>query len=228
MNDYHGFTEIGTLFVDPDMRGAGVGRLLSFSRFMLFAANPGRFGTDVMAEIRGWSDSNESFPFWEHVASKFFDMSFIEADKRSAHDFRFIADLMPKFPIYAELLSAEAQEIIGKPHDISKNAMHLLMEQGFRYNNIIDIFDGGPSIDARIDQVEVVKNATTRKATVAEPAADGEKVLVSSIGLANFSCIQTTCSLSNDDSINLSSEQMDAIGVGEGADVLVSPLKGKK
>ncbi len=227
VNDYHGFTEIGTLFVDPDCRGAGVGRLLSFSRFMLMAANPGRFGDNIMAEIRGWSDCDESFPFWEHVASKFFDMSFVEADKRSAHDFRFIADLMPKYPIYAELLPSAAQEILGKPHDNSRPAMELLMAQGFRYTNLIDIFDGGPSVEVHTDNIVMIKETAAKKVVAGIPPAGGEKALISTAGLADFSCIQTEINLSETDSVSLDPEMMAALGVNVGDTVLASLLKGR-
>lgn len=228
VNDFDGYTEVGTLFVDPDYRKSGIGRLLSFSRFMLMAASPGRFGDQVMAEIRGWTDADNRFPFWTHVSQKFFHMDFTEADKRSTHDIRFVADLMPKFPIYTVLLHEDAQKIIGKPHDTSKAAMELLKSQGFRYNNLLDIFDGGPSISADIDQIKTVQDAHKRKVMAGTPPQDGQKVLVCKNSLADFSCLQTMAKNAFGDTLSLTAEQMEELDITEGGEVLVAPLFGKK
>ncbi|WP_306252627.1 arginine N-succinyltransferase [Parvularcula sp. IMCC14364] len=228
VNDYHDFTEIGTLFVDPAHRGGGVGRLLSFSRFMLFAANPSRFGDKVMAEIRGWTDREDSFPFWEQVASKFFGMTFIEADKRSTSDFRFIADLMPKYPIYTEMLPQEVRDILGKPHDNSKPAMDLLLSQGFRYNNLIDIFDAGPSIEADMKDVKTIQDAGRRKAVSGGAVTDGRKALVSTLGLSGFSCIQVETATPDSEEIPLTDKMMQELGITTGDDVMVCMMEGKQ
>ncbi|NHK26487.1 arginine N-succinyltransferase [Parvularcula flava] len=228
VNDFHGYTEIGTLFVDPDKRGGGVGRLLSFSRFMLMAANPGRFGDKIMAEIRGWADENGDFPFWEHVARKFFHLEFDEADKRSANDFRFIADLMPKYPIYADLLPKQAQEAIGKPHDSSRPAMELLMRQGFHYENLIDIFDAGPSLQARIENITTIRNAERRRVEKGKEVKGDMPALVAKIGMTDFACISAHVDAVDADTIILSQDQIDELGVKEGEEVLVTPVKGRK
>ena len=39
VNEYAGATEVGSLFVTPNMRGTGAGRLISQSRYMLMAAD---------------------------------------------------------------------------------------------------------------------------------------------------------------------------------------------
>jgi arginine N-succinyltransferase len=193
VNDYQGYSEIGTLFLDPAWRGGGRGRLMSFSRFMLMAAHQDRFNTNVLAEIRGWSDSDERFPFWEAIGQKFFKMGFVEADKRSTVDTRFIADLMPKHPIYVSLLSEEAQRIIGEPHTLSRPAMELLESQGFRYRNCVDILDAGPSIEAVVSEVETVRNSFMATVAIDDAAlgSDGEKWLVANPALDNFSCTET-------------------------------------
>jgi arginine N-succinyltransferase len=228
VNDYHGYTEIGTLFVDPDKRQKGIGRFLSFSRFMLMAANPGRFGDRIMAEIRGWSDEHNSFPFWGAVGEKFFRMDFVEADKRSAHEFRFIADLMPKYPIYAELLDDDVKAILGKAHDSSKPAMGLLESQGFRYNSLIDIFDAGPSVDAHISNIELIKDAHMKTSVVGKVPAEGQKVLVAKKGFADFVCIETVMADYSSNEIALTEDMIKDLEINTGDDVLVAALKGKK
>jgi arginine N-succinyltransferase len=81
-----------SVFTNLEARGGGRGRLLSFARLMLIAADPVRFGPKAMAEIRGFTDADGNSPFWDAVGSKFFHMEYRKADSLSARDHRFIAD----------------------------------------------------------------------------------------------------------------------------------------
>src|SRR3546814_11025861 len=87
-------------------------------------------------------------------------MSFQEADSFNAlHGNQFIADLMPKHPIYTALLSDEARAAIGQVHDSGKTALAMLEGEGFRYDGYIDIFDGGPAVSIRTAQLRHVRRA---------------------------------------------------------------------
>lgn len=164
VNDYHGACELGTLFLLPEARGGGRGRLLSYARLMLIAAAPDRFGTRAMAEIRGWTDAEGRSPFWEAVGQRFFRMDYGHADRLSAREHRFIADLMPHYPIYADLLPEAARDVIGRCHPNAEPAAALLRAQGFHYNNVVDIFDAGPCLEAFIDRIDMVREAKRRPA----------------------------------------------------------------
>lgn len=159
VNDHHGDTELGTLFILRSARGGGRGKLLSFARLLLMAVDPLRFGSRAMAEIRGWTDQKGDSPFWNAVGEKFFRLDYRTADAMSAKDHRFIADLMPRYPIYADLLPAEARRVIGKCHPDAEPALALLKSQGFHFNQVVDIFDAGPSVEAFIDQIDIVRSA---------------------------------------------------------------------
>ena len=126
---------------------------------MLIASEPLRFGPRIMAEIRGWTDSDGYSPFWEAVGRKFFKMDYKIADRMSAKDHRFISDLMPRYPVYIELLPDSAQEVIAKPHPHAEPAKALLESQGFRFNNMVDIFDAGPCVECFTDSVDIVRRA---------------------------------------------------------------------
>lgn len=159
VNDYHGDTELGTLFIERKARGGGRGRLLSFARLMLIAADPVRFGPKAMAEIRGFTDKEGKSPFWDGVGAKFFHMDYRKADVLSARDHRFIADLMPRYPIYVALLPDDARSVIARPHPDAEPALAMLKSQGFHYNNVVDIFDAGPTVEAFIDHIDIVRGA---------------------------------------------------------------------
>lgn len=157
VNDNQGRTEICTLFLDPEYRKNNNGLLLSKGRFLFMAHNPSRFGRLVIAEMRGISDEQGRSPFWENIGAHFFHMPFVEADRLTlATNKQFIADLMPRNPIYVKLLSAETQSVIGQPHQSTAPAMNILLKEGFRYNNYIDIFDGGPTIEAPLQEIKTI------------------------------------------------------------------------
>ncbi|MBT5856519.1 arginine N-succinyltransferase [bacterium] len=161
METRHGPSEVGTLFLHPDFRGKGYGRLLSLGRFMFMACFPNRVDTTVIAEMRGISDDEGISPFWESLGRHFFQMSFPIADQLSSQDKQFIADLMPRYPIYAHLLSQEAQDVIGKPHPATIPAQRLLESEGFRYSHQVDIFDAGPKLSVLRDSIRTISDCQT-------------------------------------------------------------------
>ena len=163
VNDYTGATEVGSLFVSPDYRRDGIGKFVSRARMLLLADFPERFDPRVFAELRGWTDAQGKSPFWEHLGRKFFDLSFRKADFISAVEgWQFISDLMPKHPVYLDLLPQEAQDVVGKPHDHGVGAVKILEREGFRYSEYIDIFDAGPCVECQLQNIKTVANSRVR------------------------------------------------------------------
>lgn len=162
VNDFNGASEVGGLFLHPDLRSSGFGGLLARSRYMFIAMHRRRFASRILAELRGRVRDDGSAPFWDGLGGKFFGMSFQEADRfNSQHGNQFIADLMPKYPIYTALLSPEAQDTIGQPHDSGVPAMRMLEKEGFSFTGYVDIFDAGPTMVADTDRLRTVEAAQT-------------------------------------------------------------------
>jgi arginine N-succinyltransferase len=186
--DLEGCSEVGGLFLHPSERAGGLGMLLARSRYLFIAAHRARFADCILAELRGIIDERGGSPFWDAVGGKFFGMSFQEADEFNAiHGNQFIADLMPKHPVYTAMLGEDARRVLGLPHPGGRAAMRMLENEGFAYENYIDIFDGGPTMTARTDAVASIAG------TVAGPVADTqlaprEDALLASGRLAGFRC----------------------------------------
>ena len=228
-NDFHGYVEIGTLLVSDKARGTGAGRLLSLSRFLYMQTVAERLSEHVMAEIRGRFREDGSNPFWDAIASKFFKMSFQEADVRSAHDFRFIADLMPKFPIYTELLDEETREAMGQPHSTSAAAMNMLTKEGFQFTNCIDIFDGGPSIECPMARIRTIEQSAQSVVRIQDaPTSEGNSATIVAVpdGKSFRSILLPRDH--RDGSLFLSQQEADLLQVSSGADIVTSPLKGRR
>ena len=147
--DLEGSSEVGGLFLHPEMRASGLGALLARSRYLFIKEHRGRFGPRTLAELRGVMDEVGNAPFWDALAGRFFGMTFPEADDFNAvHGTKFIADLMPKTPIYVSLLNEAGRAVIGQPHPSGRAAMRMLEHEGFVFDRYVDIFDGGPTVTA--------------------------------------------------------------------------------
>lgn len=171
--DLDGASEVGGLFLHAGERSTGVGALLARSRYLFIAMHRERFGARTIAELRGVHDETGNSAFWEGLAGKFFGMTFREADEFNAvRGNQFIADLIPKHPIYTALLPESARAVIGQPHHSGRAAMRMLEKEGFVYEHYIDIFDGGPTVVAQTDSIATVRDARTAP-VVAIGASDG-------------------------------------------------------
>jgi len=157
--DFDDYTELASIFLSPDARGQGVGRLLSLGRLAFIHAHRSRFESRLMADIRGWVDEDGVSPFWEHLTSKFIQIDFDFADRLSAGNTGFIVELLPALPIMLNLLPSSVSECAGRPHDLSAGAMGLLLAAGFEDTDLCDIFDGGPAIQCRTDKNLITQSA---------------------------------------------------------------------
>jgi len=187
VNDFDGASEVGGLFLHPELRTGGLGRLLARSRYLFLARHRARFAERVLAELRGVIDAAGGSPFWDGIAGRFFGMDFLEADRfNGVHGNQFIADLMPKYPVYVAMLPEAAKVVIGVEHPAGRPARRMLEAEGFGFHGYVDIFDGGPTMDAGVDQLRAVREAVTeRVAALGRPL---ERRLVAGGRLADFRC----------------------------------------
>ena len=186
-NEAAGTTEVGTLFVVPDARGTGGGRLICKARFLLMAVAPHRFGERVIAELRGVVDTSGHSPFWEALGRPFFRMDFEEADRLSTMDNQFIADLLPSHPIYLDLLPEAARAVVGVAHPEGLPARRLLEAEGFRYRGLVDVFDAGPLLSARKERIRTFRKSQEMPVRVTEPLErDTVSALLATARLPDF------------------------------------------
>ena len=170
VKEHNGPSEIGSLFLSPDYRRSNNGRLLSLGRFLFMAEHVQRFDPIIIAEMRGVIDDRGASPFWDAIGKHFFDIDFPKADYLSMVNKKFIADLMPTHPIYVPLLPPEAQAVIGKVHEQTEPALKMLQDEGFRLTNEIDIFEGGPVVSCKRDDIRTIRES--RRAVISDIADD--------------------------------------------------------
>lgn len=168
--DFTGASEVGSLFLSPNVRGGGYGKFLARARYLFIAQHRELVADPVCAELRGWRGPDGEQPFWEAVGRCFFDMDFEDADSaNSSLGNQMISDLLPRVPIYVAMLPEAARAVMGRPHDSAQPAFKMLKEEGFAFNNYIDVFDGGPLVDAKIEDIKTVRESRVFTAKVGHP-----------------------------------------------------------
>lgn len=185
--DLDGASEVGGLYLHPQERSAGNGALLARSRYLFMKMHRPRFAERTLAELRGAHDEAGGSPFWDGVAGRFFGMTFREADDFNAvHGNQFIADLMPKHPLYLAMLPESALAVVGAPHHSGRAAMRMLEQEGFVFENYIDIFDGGPTMTVATDNIATIRNALDHIVVDISAEAKGTHSIVARGRLGGF------------------------------------------
>ncbi len=231
-NDHTGHSELCTLFLHPDYRHSKNGHLLSKCRFMFIAQYSHLFDEKLVAEMRGYSDKDGISPFWEGLGKHFFAIDFTTADKTSSIDKAFIAELMPRYTLYSELLPESARAAIGQTHENTIPARKLLEREGMRFSNYIDIFDGGPTLEANIHDIRAVKDSRCVTVIVSDSAVkdeiETELYLISNTEFANFRCVMSNITQRDAKQITIPAKTAQALNVTDGSTVRIVPLNGPK
>jgi len=177
----------------------------------------------VIAEMRGVSDENGASPFWQWLEEHFFSMDFPTADYLSGIGNKvFIAELMPRYPIYVNLLSQAAQEVIGLVHPKTKPALRLLQREGFVHRGYVDIFDGGPTVECELEQIKAVKESKRLTVRIA-PVEEGQAFVACNTDLANFRATEVLIEVEQEQAV-ITAEHANALNVKAGDVIRVLAL----
>ncbi len=180
---HNGPAEICSLYLDPKFRNAQNGRFLSLSRFLFIAENRKHFEQDIIAEMRGMVGDDGRSPFWDAIGEKFFKLDLPTADVLYVKNKKFVEELMPKYPIIANLLPEDAQFVIAKVHPNTEPAKRILEQEGFRQSGLVGLFEPGPVLTAEIDRVRTIRDSIVGEIKeIADKSFRSETYIISRTG----------------------------------------------
>ena len=187
-HDLTGLSLLTSFYIDPAYEHTEWPQLLSRARLLFMAEYPKRFAEKLAAENPGMCDEKGYSPFWNAVGRRFFNMEYPQAEQLSGGRSKtFIAELMPQYPIYVPLLPADAQLAIGQLHPVAELPFSILLDEGFEADTYIDIFDGGPTVEARLQTLRTIQsNRRLHVKPIAEQAASAIPYLIANIAADGF------------------------------------------
>lgn len=161
-HDLTGATLLTSFYLDPDYEDGPAAQLLSRARLLFIHAHAERFSERIAAESPGVTDAAGQSPFWDAIGRRFFGMDYPEAEAVIGGRSRAcIAELMPPSPVYVALLPEAAQWAIGQLHPVGELPFSILQDEGFDADTYVDIFDGGPTVEAPLASLRSVRQART-------------------------------------------------------------------
>lgn len=228
-NDLTGSSELCSLFLRPDYRAGYNGKWLSKSRFLFIAQFQHLFTEKIIAEMRGYQAEDGTSPFYEGLGRHFFKMDFNHVDGLTALGKKsFIAELMPRQPLYVDYLPQDARDVIGQVHRSTLPARKLLEQEGMHFEGYIDIFDAGPVLQGRVSELRAVRDSVLATAGEGRPESDEtDYTLVSNTNLSDFRMVLTQC-CPNTPRIMLSAQELSQLHCQAGDPVRTLSLNVRK
>jgi arginine N-succinyltransferase len=219
------YSQLSGFYVDPQVQHRPEAALLSRSRLLYALQAPHRFGDRFFVPLAGVTDEQGGSPFWDALGRKFFKMDFLDAERviGGARNRTLIVELMPHYPVYVPLLPGDAQAAMGQIHPSGEVAFNLLTSEGFEADEYIDIFDGGPILQAHKHALRTFNASLVRRVTGTAGAIEGESLAsyaVSTGADQNFRAVTVACApLENTETICLPKEVQQILRVAEGDSV---------
>jgi arginine N-succinyltransferase len=224
-----GYSQLSGFYL-RDIRHAGFeAALLSRARLLFAALAPQRFGNRFFVALPGVTNAAGQSPFWDALGRKFFQMDFLDAERvvGGARNRTLIVELMPHYPVYVPLLPPAAQAVMGQVHPGAEVPFRLLLEEGFEADDYVDIFDGGPILQAHKRALRSFSGSLLREVEMANPAspdaAAGTVVqyAVAAGAAQDFRALTLACpALEASASIGLPQALQDMLGVAPGERVI--------
>ncbi|MBC7835660.1 MAG: arginine N-succinyltransferase [Phycisphaerales bacterium] len=225
--DESGPTEIGGLILQPSYRGhkLKLGRFLSLVRFHAMGLYRPLFSDRVLAEMMAPITLDGRSTLWEYLGRRFINLSYTEADRFCQYSKEFMTSLLPREEIYLTLLPPEARAVVGQVGPETVPARRMLEKLGFAYLDKIDPFDGGPHLEAKTDEITIVRNTRTLELGEAASAAacDGHGIVSVIDADGEFRSLETAY-CEERGVVRVMKQAMKAIRIEPGARVGLTPI----
>lgn len=221
--DESGPTEIGGLILQPSYRGhkGKLGRFLSLVRFHFMGLHPKFFSPRVIAELMAPVTPDGRSTLWEYLGRRFINLSYTEADGFCQYSKEFITALFPREEMYLSLLPPEARAVVAQVGPETVPARRMLEKLGFAYKDLIDPFDGGPTLEAKTSDISIVRE--TKRLTLGEASTESDAggiAIVSTLDAdGEFAAVQTAFAMDGKGRVRVPREAMAALQVEAGANV---------
>lgn len=219
-----GPTENCSLFLHPNYRKGGNGKLLSLARFLFIASNRNRFGDFLIANLRGGFKKNGKCPFWELFGRNFWDVEYETLQEKIHKQPEIIPEILPKYPIYLSCLPQEVLDATGQPHKNSIPALKMLLNEGFELLSEIDPFDGGPIVKAAIDAIHFVKYSELKTVGQLSAIKQGEEEVIICNNSLDFRATIATTKVLDNKTIAINQKTAKLLKVNPGDKVRLSSL----
>lgn len=186
-HDLTGVSLLTGFHIDPAYAETLAPQLLSRGRLMFMAQHAERFSDRVAAENPGPADDGGGCPFWDGVGRRFFDMDYPSAEALNRGQGRgSIAELLPQSPLYVPLLDEPAQWALGQLHPVGELPFSILMDEGFDTDTYVNIYDGGPTVEERLQSLKTVRRMRGRRCVDGPLETGPRQQLVSNGRRADF------------------------------------------
>lgn len=224
-HDLNDHTLLRGFHIDAALERTPFSELLSRARLLFIAAHSQRFAEAVITEIVGYSDADGNSPFWDALGKHFFDLPYVEAERLCGlQSRRFLAELMPQYPIYVPMLPLAAQECIGRIHPDGQEAFDILQREGFETNSYIDLFDAGPTLYARTANIRSITHSQTAQVH-SQPQIDARgRYLLSNDALHGYRAIVAELDYQPGQPLALTPALCAALNVSEGSPIRLIAL----
>jgi len=214
------YSQLSSFYVDEQLHQRPEAALLSRSRLLYALQAPQRFGDRFFVPLAGVTDEKGGSPFWDALGRKFFQMDFLDAERTigGARNRTLIVELMPHYPVYVPLLPGDAQAVMGQIHPSGELAFNLLTEEGFEADEYIDIFDGGPILQAHKHALRTFSSSLTLRVADAIGTRGGDVMYAVSTGAdQNFRAVTIRSQALEDvNAIALSADVQEMLNVAPG------------
>jgi arginine N-succinyltransferase len=92
--------------------------------------------------------------------------------------------------------------------------MRMLEQEGFTAEGYVDIFDGGPTMSVRTDDIRTINEARELVLTAIDDEAIGKRMMLAAGELRNFACGYGHVAIADDGGATLDTAAARLLGIG--------------
>jgi len=181
-NDYTGATELSDAACDTEhltlAEQAFAWRLLLQAALLHLARERDRSRErptgPLIAELPGVRDAAGQSPFWQGLGAHFYSEDPLQAQRRFGVRWRSeVAALLPRHPVYTSFLPPSARAAIGQAAPEALGWMAALRQCGLQDGQHVSLHDGGPVLEAHLDNLPTMLAARRRALLPASTSGGG-------------------------------------------------------